>query len=181
MRVKHLDTIRVTNHFIAEAFDSVKQAIDNISAKTQVDSAGNQLAAPPQIGGVSVTSATGIFDAVITDNGTVNKTINYFLEYSVNVNFVQPHVIDLGASRSWRGFLGNQTLYFRAYSQYIGSPASTPVNFGAPTAGVGGGALAGPAIQASTGSGTAPSNGQGGGQGFGNVDTRVNKSERPSL
>ncbi len=176
MRIAHLDWIRATHPRIAEAFDSLKNSIDNIALKTKVDSAGSQLAAPPQIGSLSVTGADGVFDAVISDNATIDKAINYFLEYAIDANFTRPHVISLGPARTWRGFFGNQTLFWRAYSQYIGSPASTPLNFGAPTSVVGGGALNGPAIQASTGSGTAANNGWQGGSGFGPVDTRVNAS-----
>jgi len=176
LRIKHIDFIRVTNPKIAEALDSVKQAIDNIALKTNVDSLGNQIAAPPIIGMLSVTAAGGVFDAVITDAGTISKDIIYFLEYSVNANFTQPHVIQLNSSRTWRGFLGSGTLFWRGYSQYRGSLPSAPVNFGAPTGVVGGGAIAGPAIQASTGSGTASNTGEQGGQGLGTSDTRINPS-----
>jgi len=46
----------------------------------------------------------------------------------------------LGSSRNLRLALGNQTLYWRAYSQYLGSDPSGPVTFGTPaTAVIGGG------------------------------------------
>jgi hypothetical protein len=62
--------------------------------------------------------------------------------------------------------IGNQTLYWRAYSQYLGSEPSAPVTFGTPaTAVTGGGAAAGPQLQSSSGSGTAT--GTQGGSGFG--------------
>jgi hypothetical protein len=68
--------------------------------------------------------------------------------------------------------IGNQTLYWRAYSQYLGSDPSEPVTFGTPaTAVIGGGTAAGPALQASSGSGTA--SGSEGGSGFGVVTESV--------
>lgn len=130
--------------------------------------------APPNISSLSVTAANGIFDVQIQDNSSVNRGVNYFLEYSTTPGFQQPVVVDLGASRNYRASWGNQTLYFRALSQYPTSAPSKPVYFGPsnnPTAVVGGGS-AGPMIQPSTGSGTAPGNGQVGGAGFGYTGAR---------
>ena len=60
--------------------------------------------------------------------------------------FNQPYVHFLGSSRNLRIAMGNQTLYWRAYSQYLGSDPSEPVTFGTPaTAVTGGGTAAGPA------------------------------------
>jgi hypothetical protein len=74
----------------------------------------------------------------------------------------------MGSSRNLRLALGNRTLYWRAYSQYLGSDPSEPVTFGTPATSVtGGGTAAGPQLQASTGSGTA--SGNEGGSGFGRV------------
>jgi hypothetical protein len=89
----------------------------------------------------------------------------YFLESDSAPAFTSPHVYFLGSSRNLRDSLGNQTLYWRGYSQYIGSVPSTPVPFGSPPTAVTGGGLAGPAPQPSSGSGTATA--QQGGSGFG--------------
>jgi len=58
-------------------------------------------------------------------------------------------------------------LYWRAYSQYIGSLPSTPVTFGSPPTAVPGGGASGPAPQPSTGSGFFPDGVPRGGNGFG--------------
>lgn len=160
---------------------AIKRALDDIVS--QVSAAFKQVnitpqgttPAPPAISGLSVTSADGIFDAQIQDNSPVKRGIEYFLEYSLTANFSQPVVISLGPARNWRRNLGNQTLFWRAYSQYPTSDPSPVVYFGsaiAPTAVVGGGAAAGPAPQPSTGSGTAPNNGLSGGQGYGSQPSR---------
>jgi hypothetical protein len=129
--------------------------------------------APPQVSGIAVTAANGWFTVTLTDNGNVNSGIHYFIEYSTTAGFQQPVVIDNGASRTGVFNLGNQTLFWRAYSQYFFpfSPPSAPIVFGAPTGVAGGGAAAPPAV-VSTGSGTASTDGQQGGSGFGRFPTR---------
>jgi hypothetical protein len=117
-----------------------------------------------------VTASQGIFDIRIFDGSSVSRGINYFVEYSVTPQFTEAIPIDLGTSRCHRCFLGNLTLYWRGYSQYLGSQPSDAVYFGsstAPTAVVGGGSITGPTPQPSTGSGTASTDGSQGGQGFG--------------
>ena len=79
-----------------------------------------------------------------------NRGIFYFAESDTTPAFSQPYVHFLGSSRNLRIALGNQTLYWRAYSQYLGSDPSAPVTFGTPaTAVTGGGTAAGPPLQAS--------------------------------
>jgi hypothetical protein len=96
----------------------------------------------------------------------VNRGVFYFAESDTTPAFNRPYVHFMGSSRNLRLSLGNQTLYWRAYSQYLGSETSTPVAFGTPPVAVsGGGTAAGPARQASQGSGTAA--GGEGGAGFG--------------
>jgi hypothetical protein len=82
----------------------------------------------------------------------------------------------MGASRNLYTQLGNQTLYWRAYSQYIGSMPSAPVSFGSPPTAVVGGGTAGPAPLPSTGSGTLPNGLVRGGNGFGiNTGARITR------
>jgi hypothetical protein len=132
-----------------------------------VDPSGT-IAPPGNISSISVTAANGIFDVAITDNSSVVRGINYFVEADATAAFSRPHVYTLGPSRNARLALGNLTLYWRGYSQYLGSQPSWPVTFGNPASAVsGGGTTAGPAPQPSMGSGTATGDGQQGGSGFG--------------
>jgi hypothetical protein len=129
--------------------------------------------APPIVSALSVMAADGIFDAQIQDNNAVQRGVVYFLEYSLVASGPWT-VISLGPSRNWRGMLGNQTFFWRAYSQYPTSEPSSPIYFGGinnPTGVVGGGA-AGPTPQAPGGSGTSPSNGLSGGEGYGRQHAR---------
>jgi hypothetical protein len=177
LNIDNLEKIRQDNPFVAEAFDAVARAMGNMAEQTNASLHGST-AAPPAPTSVNVTAAGGIFDVAITDNNPVQRGINYFVEYSDNPSFVKPRVIDLGQSRNERRALGNQTLYFRAYSSYPTSPRSDAVYHGGsatnPVAVAGGGATSGPALQASQGSGTTEG-ANGGDGGFGNAPVRLPK------
>lgn len=166
--------IRMRDSTLADALDSIYAAAQNVATQT-ASSATGVVNPPPVIAAVSVVAADGVFDIQIQDNSPVIRGINYFVEYSTTPNFAQPHVVDLGASRTYRATWGSQTFYFRAYSQYQTSNPSPTVYFGTqakPTPVVGGGTMPGPSPQPSTGSGTATGNGQQGGSGFGTTIAR---------
>jgi hypothetical protein len=171
LNIPQLAQIKGRDPYLYEALNQVVGAVNSLGRATGVDPSGS-ITAPAQIGSVSVVAADGIFDVAITDNSAVNRGIFYFAESDTSANFTAPRVHFLGSSRNLRISLGNQTLYWRAYSQYIGSQPSPPVAFGSPpTAVVGGGTASGPALQPSSGSGTAT--GQQGGSGFGTAQTQT--------
>lgn len=158
---------------VGEALDDLASHIESTMKQTNASTAG-QAPAPGNIQSVTVTASQGIFDAAIVDNSAISRGINYFLEYSLSPQFSSPVVVDLGASRNWRGYLGNQTLYWRGYSAYPTSPRSTPIVFsahGQPVAVVGGGASTGPTPLPSQGSGTSSGSNAADG-GFGNFPDR---------
>jgi hypothetical protein len=165
--VPNLPYIKTFNRRIYEAIKALQSAAPPTS-----------IPAPPAVSGINVTAANGYFTITLTDNGPVQRGVNYFVEYATDPNFAQPVVLDLGASRTEVRNLGNQTLYWRAYSQYPNSDPNAPVVFGGstPTGVAGGGAAAPPAVS-STGSGTASTTGQQGGSGMGKVPVR--KVEQP--
>ena len=167
LKIGQLAQIKGESPYAYEAFTQIVNAVNSLGRATGVDPSGT-LDRPAPIGRLSVTAADGIFDLAITDNSSVHRGIFYFAESDTTPAFSQPYVHFLGSSRNLRLALGNQTLYWRAYSQYLGSNPSEPVTFGSPAMAVtGGGTAAGPALQASTGSGTA--SGSEGGSGFGTV------------
>jgi hypothetical protein len=134
---------------------------------------------PAPVQNLTVVANNGTVHAVITHNSPVQKNIKYFVEASANdPSFAQPHVFDLGTSRSlFTALPGKDTsgtpinYFFRSYAQYHGSDPSPHTNFGGkftPTqVNVGGTAQFTPL--ASTGSGTALANGTQAGQGLGTV------------
>jgi hypothetical protein len=168
LTIPQLAKIKGSDPYLYESLRQVVGAINALGRAAGVDPSGS-IPPPAPVGGISVTAADGIFDIAITDNSPVRRGIFYFAESDTSADFTAPRVHFLGSSRNLRVSLGNSTLYWRAYSQYIGSLPSPPVSFGSPPAPVTGGGAAGPALQPSSGSGTAT--GQQGGSGFGVAQT----------
>lgn len=174
-QVPYLPHIITNDSRLGQALQAIQDAINNIASQTAASAAGPQ-GTSPSPASLTVTAAQGVFDIAITDNAPIQRGIEYFLEYSLTASFNQPTVIHLGTTRNHRVFLGNQILYWRAYSQYgPASAPSQPVYFGSannPTPVAGGGTITGPAPLASNGSGTASTNGLQGGAGYGHNPTR---------
>jgi hypothetical protein len=129
----------------------------------------------PTIQGLNVKAANGQVHVSINDSNPISKNLHYFVEYDTSPAFAQPHVEFLGPSRGKVLNLpgktdggATQNFYFRAYPQYLAGKPGVPVNFGGtvPTA-VSPGGTTQLTLLPSTGSGTAPNNGERGGQGFG--------------
>ena len=168
-KIRNISYFKSTSAKLGETFSDIADTISGLAKRMNVDPQGD-VTPPADISRLTVVASQGIFDIRIFDNSAVNRGINYFVEYSTTPSFTDAIQIDLGASRNAREFLGNLTLYWRAYSQYLGSQPSNPAYFGtavAPTAVTGGGSLTGPTPQQSAGSGTSSSNGTQSGQGFG--------------
>ena len=164
---------------LAESFQQIQDAINNLAQQTASVPVGQQ-AAPSAPSALSVTGSGGIFDIQIQDNNPANTGIapDYFLEYSTTPGFTPSATIQvhIGPVRNTRLSLGNQTLYWRVYSQNgRASQTSGKTYFGSqssPTPVAGGGAISGPAIQPSAGSGTGPTTGQAPGVGYGILPVR---------
>ena len=159
---------------LGEALEDLQKHITNMNNALAIDSSGNQIS-PPPINKLRVTAADGIHQLSITDNNNVLRPINYFAEYSPKSDFSNSHVVPLGPSRNARLNLGNNTLHWRAYSQYTnGGPPSTPVIHGnginptpvTATYNNANLAVSGPSIPISSGSGTSinPAGGVGAGK-----------------
>jgi hypothetical protein len=167
LKIGQLAQIKSDSPYMYEALTQLVNGVNAVGRATGVDPSGS-IAAPSPVGSLKVVAQDGIFDLAIVDNSTLNRGIFYFAESDVTPAFSGPYVHFMGSSRNLRVAMGNQTLYWRAYSQYLGSETSEPVAFGTPpTAVAGGGTATGPALQTSQGSGTA--SGSEGGSGFGQV------------
>lgn len=109
-------------------------SIQNQSTTTEQQSNTNptgQPTAPPAINGFHVsTGPGGEFQLAITDNGEISRGVKYWADHDTSPAFSNPHAIDIGQTRNHSVFLGNQTLYWRAYSSYGTSPASAHVYHG---------------------------------------------------
>jgi len=133
---------------------------------------------PPPVQNINLKANNELLHVTLDHNAKVYRGIRYFVEISPNdQNFTRPLVVPLGPSRASHPIPlpalddnGAQVAYYvRAYAQYPGGPPSTKTVFGGPLnpASV---TLSGSTkmtLLSATGSGTAASNGQQGGQGYG--------------
>ena len=168
LTVAQLAPIKERDPYLYETLTKIVSAVNAASTNAGVDPA-NPSPAPSPIASLQVQAANGWFDLAITDPATTRPGLFYFAESDVTPAFSAPRVYFLGASRNLYVQLGNQTLYWRAYSQYVGSQASAPVTFGSPPTAVVGGGSSGPAPLPSSGSGALPNGLLRGGNGFGVV------------
>src|SRR5580704_10901583 len=176
LTVSQLAPMKDRDPYLYETLVKIVSAVNATSANVGVDPA-NPSPAPPPIAALKVQAANGWFDLAITDPAVTRPGLFYFAESDVTPAFSAPRVYFLGATRNLYVQLGNQTLYWRGFSQYIGSMPSSPLTFGSPPTAVVGGGAAGPAPQPSKGSGALPNGLLRGGNGFGiNSGARITKS-----
>ncbi|HEY6206825.1 MAG TPA: hypothetical protein VIW21_11725 [Chthoniobacterales bacterium] len=166
LTVAQLAPIKDRDPYLYETLAKIVSAVNATSVRSGVDPATPALA-PTQIASLSVQASNGWFDISIADPSNARPGLFYFAESDVTPGFNSPRVYFLGASRNLYVQLGNQTLYWRAYSQYIGSLPSAPVSYGTPPIAVAGGGASGPAPQPSQGSGAFNNGMAPGGNGFG--------------
>lgn len=166
LTVAQLAPLKSRDPYLYETLVKIVAAVNAASQNAGVDPA-TPSPAPTPIAALKVQAANGWFDLAITDPGASRPGLFYFVESDVTPAFSAPRVYFLGASRNLYVQLGNQMLYWRAYSQYVGSLPSGPVTYGIPPVAVAGGGATGPAPLPSSGSGTLANGMVRGGNGFG--------------
>jgi hypothetical protein len=166
LTVAQLAPLKNRDPYLYETLVKMVAAVNAASQNAGVDPS-TPAPAPSPVASVMVQAANGWFDLAITDPAVSRPGLFYFAESDVTPAFSAPRVYFLGASRNLYVQLGNQTLYWRAYSQYVGSAASRPVTFGSPAKAVVGGGSAGPTPLPSSGSGAVSNGVVRGGNGFG--------------
>ena len=175
LTIAQLAPLKDRDPYLYETLTRIVSAVNATSQRAGVDPSA-PAAAPSPIASISVQAANGWFDLSIADPSDARPGLFYFAESDTTPAFSAPRVYFLGASRNLYVQLGNQSLYWRAFSQYIGSQPSTPVTFGSPPTAITGGGASGPAPQPSQGSGAQPNNIVRGGNGFGaNSGARISK------
>ncbi len=166
LTVAQLAPLKNRDPYLYETLVKIVAAVNAASQSAGVDPA-TPSPAPSVIASVKVQASNGWFDLAITDTAASQPGLFYFAESDTTSAFAAPRVYFLGASRNLYVQLGNQTLYWRAYSQYVGSLPSTLVAFGTPPTAVIGGGAAGPSPLPSSGSGASSKGAVKGGNGFG--------------
>jgi hypothetical protein len=166
LTVAQLAPLKDRDPYLYETLTKIVASLNATSQSAGVDPS-TPSPAPTALASIAVQASNGWFDLSITDPSAVRPGLFYFAESDTTPAFGAPRVYFMGASRNLYVQLGNQTLYWRAYSQYIGSLPSLPITFGAPPTAVVGGGSSGPAPLPSTGSGTLSNGLARGGNGFG--------------
>jgi hypothetical protein len=169
---------------VGAAFEKIQDAVNQLGVMTGADPTQfNSTPTPPNA--INVAAGSDHIHVTLEDNTTRTRAHNYFVEWSANdPNFLAPHMEHLGVGRGRVLALPAKlnadddapiNYYVRGYSHAIGAKsASAKITFGGtvptPINLTGSSALN---VLPSTGGGTAPSNGQKPGQGFGtNLNAR---------
>ena len=143
-----------------ETFKALHQGLISLAQQAGLGVSGQITA--PELQSIAVTAANGIFSVSVVDKSETHLGISYFVEYADNPSFDNSHTLFIGPSRNENGlFLGSGTFYFRVFSQYLNSTQSPKIVYGGatPLGVAGGGAIAGPTLPPTQGSGA---NGAGG-------------------
>ncbi|HYA96903.1 MAG TPA: hypothetical protein VEH49_02315 [Methylomirabilota bacterium] len=168
LTIAQLAPLKDRDPYLYETLTKIVSAVNTTGQRAGVDPA-KAVSTPAPIAAFNVQASNGWFDLAINDPSDSRAGLFYFAESDTSPAFPAPRVYFLGASRNLYVQLGNQTLYWRAYSQYIGSNPSTPVTHGNPPIAVVGGGASGPAPLPSSGSGVLPPGVVRGGNGFGKI------------
>ncbi|PYU11268.1 MAG: hypothetical protein DMG37_17435 [Acidobacteria bacterium] len=167
LTIAQLAPLKDRDPYLYETLVKIVASVNATSQRAGVDPS-TPSPAPSPIASVTVQAANGWFDISIADPSDSRPGLFYFAESDTTPAFSAPRVYFMGASRNLYVQLGNQTLFWRAYSQYIGSQPSAPITFGSPAiAVVGGGSSSGPVPLPSSGSGVFPNRVPRGANGFG--------------
>lgn len=200
---RELNYITQRDNYAGSLFARVIDAVNTLAKNVAVSAVG-KLSPPPPIASINVqgtqsgstiTCPSEILHFTLNHPGAVQKNIRYFSEVDTTPAFLSPHVIDHGTSRTGLVTLPTfssaanktnsapTTYYLRSYSQYTGSdPSEIHVHggLGSPL-GIQMGGTSVTSLLPSTGSGTASSTGQQGGQGLGVVLNRPAPSPKRSV
>jgi hypothetical protein len=166
LTVAQLAPIKDRDPYLYETLTKIVASLNATSQSAGVDPS-TPAPAPAAVASIHVQASNGWFDVSISDPSDARPGLFYFAESDTTPAFRSPRVYFMGASRNLYLQLGNQTLYWRAYSQYVGSLPSAPITFGSPPMAVAGGGSTGPTPLPSSGSGVLPNGQVRGGNGFG--------------
>lgn len=176
LTVAQIAPLRDRDPYLYETLVKIVNAVNSTSQRAGVDPS-TPSPAPPSIASLNVRASNGWFDLAIADPSNARPGLFYFAESDTSAGFNNPRVYFLGSSRNLYVQLGNQTLYWRAYSQYMGSLPSAPVTYGSPPSAVSGGGSSGPAPLPSEGSGALRNGQKRGGNGFGiHLGSRITRN-----
>jgi hypothetical protein len=156
--IRNLDFLRDLPEFgprLYEALSDLDGKIETVASQTNTNTQGPPKP-PPAPDAVDVTGRDGYLHVSITDNNTIFRGIEYWVEHADNPHFTNPQVVAMHGARNTTIPVGNQSRYVRVFSSYPFSVRSEPVYYGGllPISVNGGGSGPGPEFLPSQGSGT---------------------------
>jgi hypothetical protein len=183
LSIPQLAKIRDIDPYLHETLVRIVAEVNGIATST--GASGTPLAAPPEIAQVKASASGGLLSVTITDPAgaaQANLGLHYFVEWDTKPSFPNPTVEDIGPARGEQIFIGNQTVYVRAYSQFRNSPISPKVTYGGSKAiAVAGGGTVTPPAPPGGGSGSGSGGGGGGGFGDNNNGRNLANTEQPAF
>ena len=120
LTIAQLAPLKDRDPYLYETLVKIVASVNATSQRAGVDP-NTPAPAPSPVASVTVQATNGWFDISITDPSDARPGLFYFAESDVTPAFGAPRVYFMGASRNLYVQLDNQTLFWRAYSQYIGS------------------------------------------------------------
>lgn len=168
LKIANLDHVWNTSPLLAEALESLRDGIDTLGQKINMNPQGSTIAPSPP-SALNIVASNGITHVTLTDRNPRTRQVHYFVEYDTNANFSNAHTISLHIGRSARipTFFGTTPFYVRAYAMYPDGGRSSILYHGTaqrPVAILDGAATAGPPLPTTPGSGTSITPGHGFGQ-----------------
>ncbi len=152
-----IQQIPVIGARLYESLRSLQQGINAIAIQGNLNPTG-QVEAPPPIQSVNATGQNGVLHVSIEHTAAdLRRGVSYYVEHADNPSFINSQQRNIGDSRSYSEFVGNQDRYVRAYAAYPGSPAGAHAYHGSavnPQVVNGGGSIGPPAYLPSQGAGT---------------------------
>src|SRR3984957_18263580 len=126
LTVAQLAPLKDRDPYLYETLTKIVSAVNSARQAAGGDSS-TPSPAPTPIASINVHATNGWFLVLITDPSDSRPGLFYFAESDTTPSFNSPRVYFLGATRNLYVQLGNQTLYWRGFSQYIGSMPSSPL------------------------------------------------------
>ena len=131
--VRNLPFLRSIPQFgsrLVEALQDIQKLVNNVGQQTNAEPTAQEIAPPPQIHALNVTAGAGVAHVQITDENPVYRGISYHVQIATDRGFSAPITQHMGPSRDIRIPVGNQPLYYRAFSDYPTSAPSSPIYHG---------------------------------------------------
>lgn len=124
---RNLQQIRGRDEVLGNCLKDIVDAHNNVAQQVNASPVGIT-PSPQSHAALSVVGGGGYFSATITDNSDSFRGKEHFLVASEDKSFGSGgHMIHLGASKTWYGYLGPKVLHFASYPSYPTTGPAQPI------------------------------------------------------